>query len=332
METAMAPALIPAITSESGEHSHAAEGPFNWHYRYEILAAGSRGERREGRLSVEGFTLAECKPGDHIQTPWGTMQRAADTKYERGFLLEHTHGRPIDTARGTLHPVPEGALARGGLWKSAVGQWRYSVTATAMGSKSERRIGRLSRGRLMLTGEHPGEGVETPWGRLFWMGPLQPETPTDYEQGWLLFGTGDRPLDGQEAQCTEQSMRLESLYLPGVRLAADGPTVHRVALEIQGSLDETRSLAARLIIDPNTCSLNAFGDRQGCTKMAQQSLDVRITRQRLGDPAGLGRRFYSVHGEGLAENVALVVQGHLDRVYLKHESTLVPLYIDDGVA
>lgn len=121
------------------------------------------------------------------------------------------------------------------------------------------------------------------------------------------------------------TMNLESLYLAtSVRLGADGPGGHgiRLALTDGGAAEMTGTLS----LDPNACSLNAFGDREMCTKIAIRVIAVTATLQRLGDPKGLGRSFYALHGEGLPHDLALIVYPRRERIYLKVEHTIVPLF------
>lgn len=123
---------------------------------------------------------------------------------------------------------------------------------------------------------------------------------------------------------------LESLYLPTAAvLGADGPSAHSIRLTLVGQ-DETAAMTGTLSLDPNACSLNPFGDREMCTKIAVRAIAVTATLQRLGDPKHLGRSFYALRGEGLPHGVALIVYPRRERIYLKAEHALVPLFADDG--
>ncbi len=167
--------------------------------------------------------LDQAQPGDCVSTPWGTMQLSS-SEYERGWLLEKTYGQPIDDSQGQLLKVPAKALERVGRWTGQADDWFYSVVAGAMGSRSERRIGRLSLGRMKLEGKKQGEAVDTPWGRMHWMGPVHVEVATGYEQGFLLRGTFDRSLEEGEgstaipAEAPEYPP--EPLYPDGMMLSA----------------------------------------------------------------------------------------------------------------
>ena len=53
---------------------------------------------------------------------------------------------------------------------------------------------------------------------------------------------------------------------------------------------------ARIVLDPNSCTLNEFGDPEACTEMAALPRDVRLLQAKLTDPAGKGRRLYALSG------------------------------------
>jgi hypothetical protein len=329
--------LIPAITSQSGRYVHMTETSREWEYTYDIHAAGTKSERRIGHLRAEGLQrmIAAARPGDTIETPWGRMARMPDSLYERGFLLERTHGHPIDPGQGSPVEVPESMLARGGRWRAQVGPWRYAAIGMAMGTRSERRIGRLHFGQNEIRGQKQGDYVDTPWGRLRWMGPINLEAATDYEQGFLLHGTQDRSLDDLEGDVVFPDdagvvLRLHSLYLDsGFRVSEEGLAGHTLSLLLSGRLDHDTEMAGTLVLDPNRCSLNEFGDPHICTKIAVRQTAVKVVLQRLGDPKHLRRRYYEVTGPELPRPLALIVQGGLERCYLKLDQQLAPLYLDD---
>jgi hypothetical protein len=322
--------LIPVMTKQSGKYSLTLEGGLEWQYEYTLSAMGTRSERRTGRLGTMAVELGKAQPGDRISTPWGIMQLSA-SEYERGWLLEKTYGRPIDNSQGQLLEVPAKALERAGRWTGHVDDWVYSVVASAMGTRSERRIGRLSHGRMRIEGKKEGEVVDTPWGRMHWMGPVNVEATTDYEQGFLLRGTMDRTIEegaGGVILPTETTeCHLESLYLDGVKLQERLAPTHAISLKLSGRPDREATLKGTLKIDPNTCQLNVFGDGDNCSEMAAKVFEVSVTLQRLADPHGLHRRFFAVHGGELTEPLALIVQGHMERCYLKARDHLIPLFL-----
>lgn len=327
--------LIPAVTSQSGRYAHTTEDGGQWEYAYDLHAAGTRSERRIGQLQADGLhrVLAGARPGDRVQTPWGVMARMHNSPYERGFLLEHTCSKPLDLTTGHDLPVPEPLLARGGRWTADHEPWGYAVTGAAMTSKSERRIGTLRFGTIDVIGHKQGDHIDTPWGRLHWMGPVDLSATTDYEQGLLLRGTYDRPLDDLVGDAilplsTGRSTRLGSCYLDtGFHLSADGPGAHTVQLLASGHLGSDTEMSADLILDPNRCSLDAFGDREGCTRMAVRRVEVTLVRQRLADPRQLGRRYFAVTGPELPAPLALIVDPTLEHCCLKLDHQLVPLYV-----
>lgn len=342
------PALIPAVVVQSGEHTHTTENGTIWEYRCEIDRRATNDERRSCSLRASGLRLDGARPGDLITTPWGAMQRMPGTGRDRGWLLQGTGAgsvaieggdapviTPATTAEGRLS-VPGEALSRGGVWSSVIGSWRYRVRASQLGTASEQRTGWLAHGNNPVYGSAAGDAVDTPWGALVWTGTIAPGRIGAPEQGWLLSGAQDRPLAaGPTARLGLDALpqlRVESLYLAAaVSLSWDGPIGHGVSLAVTGWLgDETAS--GRLTFDPNACALNELGDREACTKIALHSCDVMLTRMRSPDPACLGRRLYAVTGAGLPAKLVLIVYPHGERVYLKHESTIVPLFLDDGVA
>lgn len=129
-----------------------------------------------------------------------------------------------------------------------------------------------------------------------------------------------------------QQVQLESLYSnTSVRLTNDTPPAHTVSLTLSGRVGST--LMGTLALDPNACSLDAFGDRQACTRIAVRAIDVELQLVRAVDPAQLGRRLYAVTGEGLPRDLSLVVRGNLaagrlERCYLKLGAELVPLFVE----
>lgn len=131
------------------------------------------------------------------------------------------------------------------------------------------------------------------------------------------------------------AVQLESLYIDEpVRLALEAPPARFVSLQLSGRTED--EMRGTLILDPNVCSLGAFGDRQGCTKIAVRGIEVAVQRMTITDPTSAMRRAFQVTGEGLPPELVLIVQGRLakgglERGYLKVGTELVPLYVEDGV-
>lgn len=63
-----------------------------------------------------------------------------------------------------------------------------------------------------------------------------------------------------------------------------------------------------------------------------RTISVTATLQRLGDPQGLGRSYYALHGKDMPHGVALIVYPRRERVYLKAEHALVPLFVHGPAA
>lgn len=126
------------------------------------------------------------------------------------------------------------------------------------------------------------------------------------------------------------TLHLESLYLPvAASFSSEGLSAHGIRLVLTNGADPS-VLTGTLYLDPNGCSLNAFGDREMCTKIAVHSIAVSATRMRLADPKHLDRSFYSLHGEDLPAGMALIMYPHRERIYLKGGMALVPLFPEDG--
>jgi hypothetical protein len=64
-----------------------------------------------------------------------------------------------------------------------------------------------------------------------------------------------------------------------------------------------------LLLDPNACSLNEFGDRSECTLIGFPQRKVTLARLRADDPLKQGRRLYSVTGEKVPAKTTLVAPG-----------------------
>lgn len=62
-----------------------------------------------------------------------------------------------------------------------------------------------------------------------------------------------------------------------------------------------------LILDPNRCGLDNFGDPTICTEIAPLPRKVTFQQSRQQDPKGQGRRLFSINGEGFVGNFALIV-------------------------
>lgn len=107
---------------------------------------------------------------------------------------------------------------------------------------------------------------------------------------------------------------LVSLYMAQAVLGA-----HRIHLKLKGAHSGTHK--GQLMLDPNRCQLNAWGDPTGCTKMAIRSVDVETTRMKTMDPQGHGRILHAVHIEGQSDaKVHLIEYPKANLYYLVEES------------
>jgi hypothetical protein len=65
--------------------------------------------------------------------------------------------------------------------------------------------------------------------------------------------------------------------------------------------------AGQLILDPNACTLDPFGDRGVCTEIALVHRPVRLVQLEIHDPTGNGRMLFQVDGHGFDGDFRLVV-------------------------
>lgn len=62
-----------------------------------------------------------------------------------------------------------------------------------------------------------------------------------------------------------------------------------------------------LILNPNACQLNEFGDPTVCTLIAETEVAIKITDTKKPDPENLGRMLYELEGADLGNPLYLVV-------------------------
>lgn len=125
-----------------------------------------------------------------------------------------------------------------------------------------------------------------------------------------------------------RSLRLESYYLDsGFRLSSEDRPAHSISLVLSDGPGKGDKMSGSLFLDPNECTLNAFGDREACTRIASRQIEVTLVFQHLSDPKHLGRRYFQVTGDGLPPALGLIIQGQgaFERCYLKLERQVVPL-------
>ena len=63
-----------------------------------------------------------------------------------------------------------------------------------------------------------------------------------------------------------------------------------------------------IMLDPNECEVNEFGDPNGCTKIATSSYPIKFSLMRTQDPLGLDRQLWLITGTPLNGPCFLVVK------------------------
>lgn len=91
-----------------------------------------------------------------------------------------------------------------------------------------------------------------------------------------------------------QRLTLVSMYLHQPVLGA-----HGIALELEATAPDRLQGKARL--DPNTCTLDLWGDRGACTLIAIAEPAIEATKMETEDPQRLGRVHWSLEFEGMPE-------------------------------
>lgn len=92
---------------------------------------------------------------------------------------------------------------------------------------------------------------------------------------------------------------LTSAYLP---TSVAGGNLISIKGEIRGQAGK-----ATLVVDPNSCGLDEFGDRTICTQIAPLPQQVSLQQLRTKDPTGKGRRLFSLTGQEFKGKFTLVV-------------------------
>ncbi len=87
--------------------------------------------------------------------------------------------------------------------------------------------------------------------------------------------------------CAEEDAA-EHVSLTTAYMARTIAGAHTISL--RGALGERGTL----LLDPNACQVNPFGDRTICTRMAAQPVAVNIRPQAVEDPSGRNRVLYSL--------------------------------------
>jgi hypothetical protein len=106
------------------------------------------------------------------------------------------------------------------------------------------------------------------------------------------------PIPYATAQSPEGSFSVKSLYLSE---PIEGFHQIRFAGDLKSS-DGTASL----VLDPNTCGVNQFGDTEICTKINPSSRRVGLTKLRTEDPQGKNRSLWLVSNAPISGNIFFV--------------------------
>jgi hypothetical protein len=103
------------------------------------------------------------------------------------------------------------------------------------------------------------------------------------------------PASGQDTR----HISLRSTYLAS---SVEGYRQFTLVGDLEGEMGR-----AVLVLDPNVCSLNQFGDHEICTRIAPTSRTVSLSRTRTADPLGINRQLWAVTGSSLTGTLFLVV-------------------------
>lgn len=101
---------------------------------------------------------------------------------------------------------------------------------------------------------------------------------------------------------SNDSLDLASMYL-GSSVAG---RAHSVGLRLSEEHGGNRK--GTLALDPNVCTLDDWGDRRGCTKMAIRQLEVMTTRMRTLDPTGHRRVLHEMTSDGFEQEKVNLIE------------------------
>lgn len=125
---------------------------------------------------------------------------------------------------------------------------------------------------------------------------------------------------------------MEARKLDLVSLYLNQPVLQAHAISLQLTEIRHGTMTGELRLDPNTCSLDTWGDRGGCTKMAPQSHPVEATAMRTRDPKGHHRICWTVHSKGIPNaRLSLIEYPDANLWYLSiasemERTSVVPLF------
>ena len=98
-----------------------------------------------------------------------------------------------------------------------------------------------------------------------------------------------------------RTLDLVSMYLSEPVLKA-----HTISLQLKEH--KAGHMEGKTTLDPNTCSLDSWGDRRGCTKMMPRTLHVEAILMRTLDPHGHHRVHWALHLEGMPNSRLSLVE------------------------
>lgn len=125
-----------------------------------------------------------------------------------------------------------------------------------------------------------------------------------------------------------RKLDLVSMYL-------NQPVLQAHAISLQLTEIRHGTMTGELRLDPNTCSLDTWADRGGCTKMAPQSHPVEATAMRTRDPKGHHRIYWTVDSKGISNARFSLIEypganlWYLSITFETERPSVVPLF-DEG--
>lgn len=110
------------------------------------------------------------------------------------------------------------------------------------------------------------------------------------------------PLRVQAGQPNNNAreIALQTAYL-------DHPLAGARHVAVTGTVGGPDGGAGEITLDPNTCRLDEYGDRMGCTRRAVRRVPARFQLLKPADPARGRPLLYRIAAEGLPEELFLVV-------------------------
>ncbi|MCA9651389.1 MAG: hypothetical protein H6712_22605 [Myxococcales bacterium] len=98
----------------------------------------------------------------------------------------------------------------------------------------------------------------------------------------------------------------DTLDLASLYLGSPAGRAHTVSLKLSEESGGNRK--GTLVLDPNICTIDEWGDRQGCTKIALRAIDVVTTRMRTLDPSGHRRVLHEMTSDAFGNEKANLIE------------------------